>query len=132
MRERGSFRSRSRPRNGCPPGAPVQELQHAAGPFARRSGDSSSGSLLSRGTSLNKPQPPANLWQRLNALAEQCKVELHPRPGPEWFTIAEYAAAIDRHQRTARGRLTKLLAAGRLERVRGKGTGYYFRLKEGK
>lgn len=76
---------------------------------------------------ISKPQPTFS-WDEVEALREAISVA---RPGPEWFTRAEYQERFSVGNRTAVRQLQKLMEAGKIECV-GNNLKYYRVKKEGK
>lgn len=72
-----------------------------------------------------KPEPPEDMWQRLEALL----VHTYPTQRPEGgFTVAEYATRFQISNRTAFDRLNKLVTLGLIDKfgtTQGKIKAYY-------
>lgn len=81
---------------------------------------------------VTKPQPPEDLWERLDAAMVEAGVGTHIPEGEGWFTVGDYATARNLPISTARDRLRRLARRGLVETVTGRGHGIegYYRLKE--
>ena len=67
-------------------------------------------------SSQKKPQPPSDLWERIEAARKEV-VLIQPVRPEGCFTAREYAASSDIDISTARRRLDELVDAGKLQRV---------------
>ena len=75
----------------------------------------------------NKQQNVLNVdWSRLDKALQEMR-SADSRPGPEWFTVAEYMQqpGVNVKQSQAKRRLRDLLDAGVVEKRLVSGTGYY-------
>lgn len=72
---------------------------------------------------MNTPQVD---WSKLDAALQEIK-QTDPRPGPEWFTVAEYMRqpGVNVRYNQAARRLRELHASGGVERQIVSGTVYY-------
>ncbi|KKM73016.1 hypothetical protein LCGC14_1414760 [marine sediment metagenome] len=76
---------------------------------------------------MEKPQPPSDLWEQLDAVIK----EVVPFQPPDSFTIKEYRVKYGIPRCTAQDQVQKLCDAGKLEKIR-HGNRVYFRLVNGK
>ena len=76
---------------------------------------------------MSKPKPTADMWEQLEAL--NATMGHAARPGPEWFTLGEYADRMKITRPIASHRIRMLVNQGKLERNVGPQRPLYFRLK---
>jgi len=73
---------------------------------------------------IERPKPPDNLWESLDAARSEALAQVRP---PDSFTESEYSAKYDLPHATSKDQLHKLVKAGTLERVM-QGRLVYFKL----